>query len=321
MKIINNPQKCEINKRMFRNFSSHLRINKNNKGNNQNLIRQFKNFDKDIYEKNMSNNFSFSIPRKIMKSLLSTINKNSPSSLNSLNSVNFIYQIYEKGINIFQNSNNYENVKNAEKLHYNESYLNKDNSIKSIFKKNNSTKNLNSNHFSFINKSNFRNKYNISNDIITNKFLKKRSSSYNQQKNEKKSNLPNNIRFKFVENRYEKLNYPNNLNFGLLPRSIYNKNKKVEKMPQCLRNRNVKGTKTKTKNYLSDKETLLTLKMFTEKYEKEKENFNDILFDECIELRKKKFKLESFIKKFTNKHFIEKLYRAREFSLKKNKNQ
>jgi hypothetical protein len=321
MKIINNPQKCEINKRMFRNFSSHLRINKNNKGNNQNLIRQFKNFDKDIYEKNMSNNFSFSIPRKIMKSLLSTINKNSPSSLNSLNSVNFIYQIYEKGINIFKNSNNYEIAKNAEKLHYNESYLNKENSIKSIFKKNNSTKNLNSSHISFIHNNNFRSKYKLSNSIITKKVLKKRSSSCNLLENEKNSNPPNNIRFKFSKKRYGKLNYPNNLNFGLLPRRIYNKNKMAEKMPQCARNRNIKGEKNKTKNYLSDKETQLTLKLFTDKYEKEKENFNDILFDECIEFRKKKFKLESFIKKFTNKHFVEKLYRARECSLKKNVNQ
>ena len=358
MKILNNSQKNEINKRMIRNFSSHLRINENNKVNNKSLIEQFKNLDKDIYEKNLNNNYSFSIPKKIMKSLLTTINKNSPSSLNSLNSVNFIYQIYEKGINIFQNNNNYskkntniencvfqeplktnfntninksmltgreynenyENVKIADNLNFYESYLNKDNSIKSIFKKNNSTKNLNSNYISFINKSNFRNKYRLSNEKITKKFLKKKNSSCNQQENEKNSNQPNNIRFKFVKNRYDKLNYPNNFNFGLLPKSIYNKNKKVEKIPQCVRNRNIKGAKTKTKNYLSDKETQLTLKMFTDKYEKEKENFNDILFDECIELRKKKFKLESFIKKFTNKHFVEKLYRAREFSLKKNAN-
>jgi hypothetical protein len=59
------------------------------------------------------------------------------------------------------------------------------------------------------------------------------------------------------------------------------------------------------------------IKLFTEKYEKEKENFNNILFDECIELRKKKFKLESFIKRFANKHFVEKLYKAKEYSLKK----
>ena len=358
MKIINNSPKSEINKRMIRNFSSHLRINENNKVNNKSLIEQFKNLDKDIYEKNLNNNYSFSIPKKIMKSLLTTINKNSPSSLNSLNSVNFIYQIYEKGINIFQNNNNYskkntniencvfqeplktnfntninksmltgreynenyENVKIADNLNFYESYLNKDNSIKSIFKKNNSTKNLTSNYISFINKSNFRKKYRLSNEKITKKFLKKKNISCNQQENEKNSNQPNNIRFKFVKNRYDKLNYPNNFNFGLLPRSIYNKNKKVEKIPQCVRNRNIKGAKTKTKNYLSDKETQLTLKMFTDKYEKEKENFNDILFDECIELRKKKFKLESFIKKFTNKHFVEKLYRAREFSLKKNAN-
>lgn len=346
MKIKNNSQ---INKRMIRNFSSHLRINENNKVNNQNLIEQFKNLDKDIYEKNISNNNTFSIPRKIMKTLLTTINKNSPSSLNSLNSVNFIYQIYEKGINFFQNNNNKKNshIENCfhqellntnfntninksmiirrdnnekieKKLNFNDSYLSKDNSIKPIFKRNHSTKNLNYNH---INKGKLGYKYKLSSDTITKKFLKKKSSSCNEQENEKNSYQPNNIRLKFVKNRYDKMNYPNNLNFGLLPRSIYNKNKDIEKMPQCVRNRKIKGCKIKTKNYMSDKETQLTLKMFTDKYEKEKEHFNDILFDECIEFRKKKFKLESFIKKFTNKHFVEKLYRAREFSLKKNMNQ
>ena len=38
-------------------------------------------------------------------------------------------------------------------------------------------------------------------------------------------------------------------------------------------------------------------------------------------LEKKKFKLESFIKRFTNKHFVEKLYKAKEYSLKKCWNQ
>ena len=343
MRIKNNSQKNEINKRMIRNFSSHLRINDNNKMNNQNLLEQFKKFDKDIYEKSITNNYSFSIPKKIMNSLLTTINKNSPSSLNSLNSVNFIYQIYEKGINFFQNNNNkktninnsmifgkennekYENVKNndiiGDKLNFNESYLNKDNFIKSIFKRNYSTKNLNPNYTSLISKGKFKSKYKLLNDTISTKFLKKRSSSCKHQENEKNSNHLNNIRFKVTKNRYDKLNYLNNLNVGFVPRSIYNKNKKVEKMPQFARNKNLKSSKAKTKNYLSDKETQLTLKMFTNKYEKEKEHFNDILFDECIEFRKKKFKLESFIKQFTNKHFVEKLYRARESTLKKNVNQ
>ena len=59
------------------------------------------------------------------------------------------------------------------------------------------------------------------------------------------------------------------------------------------------------------------MKLFSKKYEKEKEDFNNILFDECIEFRKKKFKLESFIKRFTNKHFVEKLYRVKENALQK----
>ena len=59
------------------------------------------------------------------------------------------------------------------------------------------------------------------------------------------------------------------------------------------------------------------LKVFSQKYEKEKEDFSNILFDEGIEFRKKKFKLDSFIQKFTNKHFVEHLYRIKENALHK----
>ena len=50
------------------------------------------------------------------------------------------------------------------------------------------------------------------------------------------------------------------------------------------------------------------LKLFSEKYQKEKKDFNNILFDECINPRKKKIPLENFIKQFSDVHFIEKLY-------------
>lgn len=53
------------------------------------------------------------------------------------------------------------------------------------------------------------------------------------------------------------------------------------------------------------------LNIFSKKYEKDKQNFTNILFDECIDVRKKKFPLESFIKGFSNKNFIENLYNAK----------
>ena len=306
-------------------------------------------------ENNLKNNSAL-IPKQVMKTLLTTMNKNTPLSFNNFNSINFIYQTYKKGINIInqmknnKNNNNvencvnqrkfivnynpnfsiyskiliesennkkYENLKNEDLLNVNESY-NKENasnfisSNNNFFKKNFSMKNIDSNSNNLIHKRKINSKYKAFNkkDI---KYILKRSNSC-KNKNSKNDELK---KLKLLNNKYEESN--NIINFALLPINIIlEKFKKIEKIPPI--NRNAKSNINK-RHKINDKENPIFIKMFTEKYEKEKENFNNILFDECIELRKKKFKLESFIKRFTNKHFVEKLYKAKEYSLKKSFNQ
>ena len=51
-------------------------------------------------------NCSLIIPELIMKSLITSMNKNTNLSLNSLNSINYIFQTYNKGINIIQKRKN-----------------------------------------------------------------------------------------------------------------------------------------------------------------------------------------------------------------------
>ena len=45
-------------------------------------------------------------------------------------------------------------------------------------------------------------------------------------------------------------------------------------------------------------------------YQDEKFKFTQLLFDENVELNKKKFKLDSFLNKFSDKNFIEVLFQA-----------
>ena len=310
---------------------------------------------------------SFFIPDQIMKSLLTTMNKNTKLSLNSLNTINFIYQTYNKGMNIIQQGNNnrhnssnvenclnqrkfitnynpnfsmystiigeggnstkilenFKNVSNEEMQNVNESY-NKENCSNSIspnnifFKKNFSMKNIDSNYNHLINKTKTKtkNKYKaINKKDFKYKYIHQRRNSCNIQNNDINENENKKIRYKLLSNKY---NMPNNfINFALLPiKDIFTKLQKIEKIPPSINNRNIKSSFIR-KNKMNEKDNPRAIKIFTEKYEKEKENFNNILFDECIELRKKKFKLESFIKRFTNKHFVEKLYKAKEYSLKK----
>ena len=46
-------------------------------------------------------------------------------------------------------------------------------------------------------------------------------------------------------------------------------------------------------------------------YEDEKFRYTQLLFDENVELNKKKFKLESFINKFSDRNFVEALFKAK----------
>jgi hypothetical protein len=212
----------------------------------------------------------------------------------------------------------YDNCKfgNNEIININESFYNKENCSNSItpnyfFKKNYSAKNVDSHYIKQLNKSKKKKKYKPINNKDRRYIIRRSNSCKYEIKSKKdKNNLLSN-------NNEKNISY-NNKNFGLLPlKNIYNKLKQKEKNSSSLINRNIKSS-VQRKKICNEKDNQRMLKMFMEKYEKEKENFNDILFDEFIELRKKKFKLESFIKRFTNKQFIEKLYKAKEYSIKKN---
>ena len=330
-------------KRMNRNFSGFLKKDESNDIINSNLYNQLKNIkmnEKDNYYKEMikKNNYSFYISKKIMKSLLTTMNKNTPRALNSLNSVNFIYQIYEKGIDIVNHKNKNKNrsvdiqncLNNKKYLinnnslnggenneifeNLNLSFFNKEKNLKAMSTNNKLLKNdfsmMNKNYNNFINKRKF-NKYKILNNLSS-RIILKRSSSCKPHENQKYLSKE---RKRILSSKYSTQN--NSKNFALLPiKNILNKFQNNEQL-LSMNNRNIKSSNMKKQKYFLQKENQLTLKLFKEKYEKEKENFNNILFDECIELRKKKFKLESFIKRFTNMNFIEKLYKSREYSLKK----
>ena len=229
-----------------------------------------------------------------------------------------------------KNNNIYENIKfnhNDNIMNCNESFNNKENSFNLIlpnnnfFTKNASMKNINidSNPNHIINNKNLKSKtkYKIINNKDYKYVFKRSNSCINQNHNDdKKVNESKMIKYKLLRNKYDNSN--NNLNFALLPiKNIITNFKKIEKIHPLINNRNLRFSADRKIKNINENDNPLSLKMFTDKYEKEKENFNDILFDEFIELRKKKFKLESFIKKFTNKHFVEKLYKAKEYSLKK----
>ena len=215
---------------------------------------------------------------------------------------------------------NFKNISNEDIINVNESY-NKENCSNYIspnnifFKKNFSMKNIDSNYNHIINKKKQKNTFkSISAKDI--KYILKRRNSSIIQNNEIKTNKIKKLRYKLLTNKYNDSN--NDINFALLPiKDIFTKLKKFEKMPPSTNNKNIKSSYVKKNKNVNGNDNPQIIKLFTEKYEKEKENFNNILFDECIELRKKKFKLESFIKRFTNKHFVEKLYKAKEYSLKK----
>ena len=258
-------------------------------------------------------------------------NRNKSTNVeNCLNQRKFItnfnpnFSVYSTVIGEGENNNkifeNFKNVSNEDILNFNESY-NKENCSNFIspnnifFKKNFSMKNIDSNYNHVIIRKIPKNKYkSISTKDIKN-ILKRRKSSAIQN-NEKKANKIKKLRYRLFTNKFNDSN--NDINFALLPiKDIFTKFKKIEKMPLSLSNKNIRSSYAKRNKNINGKDNPQMIKLFTEKYEKEKENFNNILFDECIELRKKKFKLESFIKRFANKHFVEKLYKAKEYSLKK----
>ena len=220
--------------------------------------------------------------RKIMSSLLKSMDKNYNMYLNNINSINFIYQIFGKGINM---------------INHNKINMNKTQSIMNCMRKNKFFTPINTNKY---------NKYNQTPKHFKLKFKEMKTPL-------KRSNSC------YVKDR-KKLNPKKN--FVLLPLKNILLKKSIENFhhPRVIKHKNKTSIIYKEKNVIEEekkKEYQENLKIFSKKYEKEKEDFNNILFDECIEFRKKKFKLESFIKRFTNKHFVEKLYRVKENALQK----
>ena len=356
MKIKKDFQKYKIKKRMNGDLRKHINRYDNNNNNNiySNKKKKIENYS-NFKEKRKYNNYTFLIPKKIMKTLLSSMNKNTHLSLNNLNTINFIFQTYEKGMDILQHkpkyrnkssyikncmnqkkfftnynpnfsiccsisgntgraneiSENYKSSNNEELLNFNESFYKKENnsnliiSHNNFFKNNVSMKNIDSNYTRLINKKKNNNKSTSNNNnniryIIKRSFSCKMPKDKNLNKSKKTNDkLSNN-------NEYDNSN------------TLLSIKRDKKKYFSYINNKKIKSSmygKIKINNV---KENALTLKIFTEKYEKEKENFNNILFDEGIEHRKKKFKLEGFIKRFANQHFVEKLYKAKEYSVKKN---
>ena len=152
--------------------------------------------------------------------------------------------------------------------------------------------------------------------IINQKYPSTNRNNYNQMENNKNMRTKV-LRYKIFQNERGNDNSNELMNFGFVP--IYStrfKNRENKKDCGC-ESMSLQKKPPLFNKIIKNDEIINKLKVFTEKYEKEKENFNNVLFDECIELRKKKFKLETFLKKFNNKQFVEKLYKAKEYSIKK----
>ena len=239
------------------------------------------------------NNKDSLVKNQVMNRLLKIMNESANMYINNLNSVNFIYQTYGKGINLINHKNipvnkiqNVSNCMNQSKFY--------------------PRTNININRISSLQ----NNKIDFNKEEVTTKNKKKKFKII--------------IPFKRNNSCFlKKSNNINQKNFVLIPLKNIIFKKNIDKY-----NYNKPNTKRKKTPIIykkkedfeqeKEKEYLENLKLFSKKYEKEKEDFNNVLFDECIEFRKKKFKLESFIKRFSNRHFVEKLYKIKENALQKN---
>ena len=275
----------------------------NNTSNIFNQIYNNKNKNRAQIHFNKDNN----IKKKVMVSLLKAMNRNTHMNLNNINSLNFICQAFGKGMNMINNEKN----KN----------LNKTQNIINCLRKNkfytNIYPNENISSFSYSNENNKISPYNETN-----------KNYFRKKSNEQKLILKNNDTKKYVDRSASC--YIKNIrranqreNFILLPiknvlikKTLENYNN-VNNFAKQKERTSIIFKKKKLIEEEKEKELRENLKVFSVKYEKEKEDFNNILFDECIDLRKKKFKLESFLKKFTNNHFVEKLYKIKELALQK----
>jgi len=245
------------------------------------------------------------IKKKLMTNLLKVMDKNTHISLNNINSINFIYQAYDKGLHMI---NNNKDIKSNS--------LNNTEKIMDCMENHKFYRNIETNKFYKSNKISLNpsenNKFNTF--YCTDKILRL---------NTKKNFLNKKPPFKKSYSYCNKEEKNNNKNFALLPLKNILTKKNVhifEHVPMRKHRERTTSIIYKKKKVLEEEKEKgfrENLKIFSDKYEKEKEDFNNILFDECIELRKKRFKLESFIKKFTNKHFVEKLYKIKEIANQK----
>ena len=277
-------------------------------------INNYSNFNNNINRTHKGSNFTIkrninqnkTIKRQVMTTLLKVMEKHANIRLNNINSTNFIYQIYGKGIDMINHKDKEQN-------------MNKTQSIANCMRKNKFFTPLGNNQYQkttkhFLSSTNNK-KGNIFNDLekftLSNKLHSRYKILYqNDKKLLKRSNSCSTKNSKIIQSKK---------NFALLPMKNLLLKKTIENHhPPVIKNKTRTSIIFKKKIEIEEekkKEYLENLKIFSKKYEKEKEDFNNILFDECIEFRKKKFRLESFIKKFTNKHFVEKLYRVKENAL------
>ena len=309
----------EVPVKTTRLFSSKV----NKRLNNEHFIlKKFKKLSSNPNVRYQENNRM--IENKIIEHLLTSINKLHQNSLGSLNSANFLYQIFEKGKNIIENPN-----KKSQELIIKNCLINKElfkersntycnlpmYSVKNNFISNNESKNYNG--FKSLASSLDINA--LTNFETTQNKIKTKSHINSVKRNE----ISNKNNMKFDDNFVNKLKI-----VGRKAKKIID-NDRLEHLGliskknymECQNNRSSSNKKTPSKKKLNlvnkknkrveafDKENL---KLFSEKYQKDKKDFNMILFDECINPRRKKVSLENFIKQFSDEHFIEKLYLAQE---------
>ena len=274
-----------------------------NFSNYTNLKNKIHNAHKNIFQRNFENKKE--IKRKIMISLLKAMEQNYNMYLNNINSINFIYQIFGKGINMINhqeiiNMNKTQNIMNCMEKHKFFTPINSNHNDILKYSKENNNKliALNEPHRYFSPNNKFSQKFKIKYKHIISPIKRSNSCCIKNMKMNNKQNfalLP--LKNILLKKNIENYRNPRFIKHNDRTSIIYKKKKVIEEEKQ--------------------KEYQENLKLFSKKYEKEKEDFNNILFDEGIEFRKKKFKLESFIKRFTNKHFVEKLHRVKENALQK----
>ena len=303
----------EVSMKPIRLFSSkaNIRLNKNFF-----KLKKYKKLHSNPNVRYQENNEM--IESKIIDHLLTSIHRHPQNTLGSLNSANFLYQIFEKGKHIIENTN-----KKSQELIIKNSLKNK-----GSFKErcntdcNIPTYSITENFTPTHVRKNYNRLKTLTSTFELNS-MKNFESSKNKTKLKKYISLvEKNDSSKKYNNRYE--NYGNHFKIsGKTKKSIENNGIEhlalipiknyIECQSNCISSTRKIPFKKKlnfvNKNYKRvgtfDKKNL---KLFSEKYQKEKKDFNNILFDECINPRKKKIPLENFIKQFSDVHFIEKLY-------------